>query len=74
MMGHGVLQPSIMERKEWQRGIVGRGKAEEAKLFDRRQLAYGINMFSYVGYSTCPLKKPHKIPKRGTLSLWDSAA
>jgi hypothetical protein len=30
-MGHGVLQPSIMERKEWQRGIVGRGKAEEAK-------------------------------------------
>jgi hypothetical protein len=35
-MGHGVLQYSIMERKEWQRRIVGRGKVEEAKLFDRR--------------------------------------
>jgi len=69
-----VLQYSIMERKEWQRGIVGRGKAEEAKLFDRRQLAHGINRFTYVGYPTYPLKKPQKIPKRGMLSLWDSAA
>jgi hypothetical protein len=63
-----------MQRKEWQRRTVGRGKAEEAKLFDHRELANGINMFTYVGYPTYPLKKPQKIPKRGTLSLWDSAA
>jgi hypothetical protein len=61
-----------MERKEWQRGIVWRGKAEEAKLFDRRQLANDINIFTHVGYPTYPLKKPHKISKRGTLSLPDS--
>jgi len=72
-VAHGVLQASIMERKEWQRGIIG-AKAEDARLFDRCQLAHGINRVIYVGYPTSPLKKPYKIPKRGTLSLWDSVA
>jgi hypothetical protein len=71
---YGILHYSMMERKEWQRGIVGRGKAEEAKLFDHGELGNGINMFTYVGYPTYPFRKPHQIPKRGTLSLRDSAA